>query len=365
MHPLHLEHGAKIVPFAGYEMPVNYPDGIIAEHLHTRRFAGLFDVSHMGQIHIRGENTAAALESLIPADLLPLPPGRQKYGLLTNPEGGILDDLMVQNLGGKFALVVNAACKAQDFAHLHHHLGDTHQLDFPGDLALLALQGPASAAVMADLGHDLAGMKFMDVRELVIDGIACTVSRSGYTGEDGFELSVSAPQAERLARLLLANPPVKPIGLGARDSLRLEAGLCLYGHDISADTTPVEAGLNWAISPARRASGERAGGFPGADKILPQMPSKNSIGISRLRVGLIPRGRAPVREGAALLDADGNPAGFVTSGGFAPSLGHPVSMGYVKLQHAAAGSELQALVRNKHLPVTVTPLPFVAANFYR
>ena len=380
MHPLHLEHGAKIVPFAGYEMPVNYPDGIIAEHLHTRRFAGLFDVSHMGQIHIRGgsgDDTAAALESLIPADILSLPPGRQKYGLLTNPEGGILDDLMVQNLGDKFALVVNAACKQQDFDHLQRHLGGSHQpalqLDFLSDLALLALQGPASAAVLADLGHDLADMKFMDVRELTIDGIACTVSRSGYTGEDGFELSMPANQAAQLARRLLANPSVKPIGLGARDSLRLEAGLCLYGHDITPTTTPIEAGLNWAISPARRASGARAGGFPGADKILPQMPAKNSpknstinsTGITRLRVGLIPGGRAPVREGAALLDADGNPVGSVTSGGFSPSLSHPISMGYVKLQHAAAGTELQAEVRNKHLPITVAPLPFVAANFYR
>ena len=231
--------------------------------------------------------------------------------------------------------------------------------------------------MLAELGHDLADMKFMDVRELAIDGIACTVSRSGYTGEDGFELSMPANQAEQLARRLLANPSVKPIGLGARDSLRLEAGLCLYGHDITPTTTPIEAGLNWAISPARRASGARAGGFPGADKILPQMPAKNSppnspknsttssTGITRLRVGLIPGGRAPVREGAALLDADGNPVGSVTSGGFAPSLSHPISMGYVKLQHAAAGTELQAEVRNKHLPITVAPLPFVAANFYR
>ena len=344
LHPLHLEHGAKIVPFAGYEMPVNYPDGILAEHLHTRAAAGLFDVSHMGQISVRGatpENIALALESLIPADLLALPPGRQKYGLLTNPEGGILDDLMVQNLGEHFAVVVNAACKQQDFEHLQRHLEHLNgacQLAFAEDLALLALQGPASAAVLADLGHDLAGMRFMDVRELELGGIPCTASRSGYTGEDGFELSVAADQAEALARLLLNNPAVKPIGLGARDSLRLEAGLCLYGHDITTTTTPVEAALNWAISPARRVSGERAGGFPGADIILPQMPKK----VSRRRVGLVPEGRAPVREGAALQDADGNPVGEVTSGGFSPSLGYPVSMGYVGLAHAEAGTGLRA-----------------------
>lgn len=342
-------------------MPVNYPDGIIKEHLHTREFAGLFDVSHMGQVSVRGADTAAALESLIPADLLSLPAGRQKYGLLTNPEGGIIDDLMVQNLGERFALVVNAACKENDFAHVQKHLAKTQQLALADDLALLALQGPASALVLADLGHDLAEMKFMHVRELDIDGVTCLASRSGYTGEDGFELSMAAGRAAQVARRLLSNPAVKPIGLGARDSLRLEAGLCLYGHDITVATTPVEAGLNWAISPARRSAGERAGGFPGADVILPQMP-KN---ISRRRVGLVPEGRAPVREGARLLDADGNPAGEVTSGGFSPSLGHPVSMGYVRLQHAAAGTELQALVRNKPLPVTVTPLPFVATNFYR
>ena len=361
LYPLHLEHGAKIVPFAGYEMPVNYADGIIKEHLHTRQFAGLFDVSHMGQISIRGENTAAALESLIPVDILSLPAGRQKYGLLTNPEGGIIDDLMIQNLGDRFALVVNAACKHQDFAHLRQHLGDTQQLEFLENLALIALQGPASAAVMAAMGHDLTDMKFMHVRQLDIDGIACSVSRSGYTGEDGFEMSVPADKAAQLARLLLSDQSVKLIGLGARDSLRLEAGLCLYGHDITTTTTPAEAGLNWAISPVRRLGGERAGGFPGDDRILPEIP-KN---ISRLRVGLVPDGRAPVREGSILLDADLNPVGEVTSGGFSPSLGHPLSMGYVKLEHAAVATRLNALVRNKHLPMVITRLPFVTANFYR
>ena len=366
-------------------MPLHYPDGILAEHLHTRRSAGLFDVSHIGQIAVFAdsggesmggkstgdESTAAALESLMPVDILSLPGGRQKYGLLTNSGGGIIDDLMIQNLGDRFVLVVNAACKQRDFDHLRRHLGTAHRLEFSENLALLALQGPASAAVLAGLGHDLADMRFMDVRELDIYGVACTVSRSGYSGEDGFELSMPADKAEQLARLLLSNPAVKLAGLGARDSLRLEAGLCLYGHDITTETTPVEAGLNWAISPARRHGGERAGGFPGADIILPQLPPHSSSGgispihVDRIRVGLIPEGRAPVREGVALLNAELNPVGAVTSGGFSPSLGHPVSMGYVETQHAAAGSGLLALVRNKHLPVTVTELPFVATHFYR
>ena len=366
-------------------MPLHYPDGILAEHLHTRRSAGLFDVSHIGQIAVFAdsggestggkstgdESTAAALESLMPVDILSLPGGRQKYGLLTNSGGGIIDDLMIQNLGDRFVLVVNAACKQRDFDHLRRHLGIAQRLAFSENLALLALQGPASAAVLAGVGHDLVDMRFMDVRELDIYGVACTVSRSGYSGEDGFELSMPADKAEQLARLLLSNPAVKLAGLGARDSLRLEAGLCLYGHDITTETTPVEAGLNWAISPARRLDGERAGGFPGADIILPQLPPHSSSGgispihVDRIRVGLLPEGRAPVREGAALLNAELNPVGAVTSGGFSPSLGHPVSMGYVETQHAVAGSGLLALVRNKHLPVTVTELPFVATHFYR
>ena len=367
LHTLHLQHGAKMVPFAGYEMPVNYPDGIIKEHRHTRQFAGLFDVSHMGQIDISGvapEITAAALETLMPVDILSLPAHRQKYALLTNPEGGIIDDLMVQNLGHRFALVVNAACKANDFAHLQPHFNGTAQLQ--DDRALLALQGPAAAAVMARCCDDeqLDTMKFMHVREWKIDGVTCVASRSGYTGEDGFELSMAAAHAESVARRLLADDAVRLIGLGARDSLRLEAGLCLYGHDITAETTPVEAGLNWALSKERRNSGERAGGFPGADIILSQL-SDGPGAIPRRRVGLLPGGRAPVREGADLLDADGNCIGRVTSGGFSPSLGHPISIGYVRPEHAAIGTELQALVRGKPLPLTVAKLPFVATNFYR
>ena len=381
LHPLHLEHGAKLVPFAGYEMPLNYPDGILAEHLHTREFAGLFDVSHMGQIDIRAKTAttaaaatatdiALALESLIPADLLSLPAGRQKYALLTNAQGGIIDDAMLQNLGERFVLVVNAACKQQDFDHLRRHLGDATRASFPlvmalsDDRALLALQGPAAAAVLAELGHDLDEMKFMAVREMEIAGAACVVARSGYTGEDGFELAMQAADAERVARALLSHPPVKLAGLGARDSLRLEAGLCLYGNDITADTTPAEAGLNWAVSKARRAGGERAGGFPGDHIVLAQAPP-NAASVERVRVGLLPGGRAPVRAGAPLLDADSNAVGEVTSGGFAPSLGCPLSMGYVQPQHADVGAELHAEVRNKRLPVTVAALPFVASNFYR
>lgn len=365
LHSLHLEHDAKLVPFAGYQMPVNYPRGIIAEHLHTREAAGLFDVSHMGQIEVVGENVATALETLTPTDVLTLAPNRQRYALLTNADGGIIDDLMIQNLGAqngsdRFMLVVNAACKQQDFEHLQQHLKDV-QLNLLTDRALLALQGPAVATVLADLGHDLADMKFMHVRELEIDGVTCSMSRSGYSGEDGFELSLPADCSEQVARHLLAHSSVELIGLGARDSLRLEAGLCLYGHDITPTTTPIEAQLNWAISRARRDGGERAAGFPGADIILSQMPNN----ITRMRVGLVPDGRAPIREGAELVDAEHNAVGYVSSGGFSPSLGHPISMGYVESQHASDATQLFALVRNKHMPLTTAALPFVPANFYR
>ncbi|WP_424947140.1 glycine cleavage system aminomethyltransferase GcvT [Candidatus Spongiihabitans sp.] len=372
---LHREASAKIVPFAGYEMPVNYPDGIIKEHLHTRAAAGLFDVSHMGQISVRDkdgcvERTADALETLMPVDLVALPRQRQKYALLTNDDGGIIDDLMVQNLGEHFNLVVNAACKANDFAHLQQHLAPTQQLALADDLALLALQGPAAATVLTnlgcDIGHDLGEMKFMGVRELNIDGVACIASRSGYTGEDGFELSMAAAHAVQVARRLLADAAVKWVGLGARDSLRLEAGLCLYGHDITTATTPIEGNLLWAVSKARRRGGERAGGFPGDDIILPQIPNHSA----RRRVGLLPDGRAPIREGAELFASDGGDdhvesVGMVTSGGFSPSLGKPICMGYVALAHAALGTALQARVRGRLLPVTVAKLPFVAPNFYR
>ncbi len=364
LYSLHQQHGAKIVPFAGYEMPLNYPSGIRAEHLHTRKSAGLFDVSHMGQINVRSDamsKIATTLESLIPVDILSLPPGRQKYGMFTNPQGGIIDDLMIQNLGDHFVLVVNAACKQQDFEHINKHLGTALQLELVQESALLALQGPASASVLENLGCELGDMKFMDVRQFDIDGIACTISRSGYSGEDGFEISLAAEFAERLATRLLADAAVQPIGLGARDSLRLEAGLCLYGHDITTTTTPIEAGLNWAISPARRFAGVRAGGFLGADIILPQMP-KN---VARRRVGMQPHGRAPVREGATVLNTRLQPIGAITSGGYSPSLERPICIGYVELEYAASGTEVNALVRGKNLPMTVIKLPFISPNFYR
>ena len=370
LYSLHLAHNAKMTPFAGYEMPVNYRAGIIQEHLHTRRAAGLFDVSHMGQITIRphkatddAQTIATALESLMPSDLINLPAGRQKYGLLTN-DAGIRDDLMTQNFGDYFVLVVNAACKQRDFDYIRAKLAGQCAVTLDNNLALLALQGPQAAAVLQTLcDTDLTAMKFMHARELVLAGVACKVSRSGYTGEDGFEISMHAEHAEQLARALIANEQVEFIGLGARDSLRLEAGLCLYGHDITADTTPVEAGLNWAISPARRPGGERAGGFPGDAIILPQLPPE-SKNITRKRVGLLPQGRAPVREGAKLLDAN-QEIGVVTSGGFAPSLTAPISIGYVDRAYGEIGRELIAQVRNKELPVTVAKLPFVAPNFYR
>ncbi len=358
---LHRERGAKIVPFAGYAMPVNYPLGILKEHQHTRHKTGLFDVSHMGQISLKGNHVASHLETLIPVDLQALPPGRQKYGFLLNERGGILDDLMIINRGDRFILVVNAACKHSDFDHLNRQLGEALSIEMLDDRALLALQGPTAGAVLRRLGQDLDSMKFMDVRELVFDDIACLASRSGYTGEDGFEISVDNGEAETLARRLLADQDVELIGLGARDSLRLEAGLCLYGHDITDDITPVEANLNWAISPSRRINGARQAGFPGADIILPQMPRN----VTRRRVGLIPKGRAPVREGVELTTGDGHRVGIVTSGGFSPSLGHPISIGYVDIDYTTPDTELLAVVRNKSLPVKITRLPFVAHRYYR
>jgi len=370
LHALHLEHGARMVAFAGHRMPLNYPGGIIDEHLHTRRCAGLFDVSHMGQIVVRGDSaaTAPALEGLMPSDLLSLAAGRQKYALLTNPHGGIIDDLMVQNLGDRFMLVVNAAGRRRDLQHLSRHLSSQIAAGRPHDLqdrALLALQGPEAAAVLAGLGGcgglgDPGDFKFMQVRELTIAGTNCIVSRCGYTGEDGFELSMPGADAPRLAAQLLADSRVRLIGLGARDSLRLEAGLCLYGHDLTDATTPVEAGLGWAVSKARRSAGRRPGGFPGDRVILAQMPDRTA----RVRVGLLPAGRAPVRAEAPLLCGQST-VGQVTSGVFSPTLQRPIAMGYVAREHAGAGTELHALVRNKRLPVVVTQLPFVAHRFYR
>jgi aminomethyltransferase len=368
LHALHVAHGGKMVPFAGYDMPVQYPTGVLREHLHTRCKAGLFDVSHMGQIELRPksgkvEDAALALERLVPQDILGVPAGRQRYAQFTNDGGGILDDLMVANFGDQLFLVVNAACKADDETHLRNHLSDVCVIEPLSDRALIALQGPSAESVLGGLCPDIPAMRFMDAGPRRIDGIDCFVSRSGYTGEDGFEISVPADQAEALAKALLANSEVLPIGLGARDSLRLEAGLCLYGHDIDTTTTPVEAALEWSIQKSRRQGGARAGGFPGADRILDQLEK----GAARRRVGLRPDGRAPVREGA-LLFADATSSeqiGAVTSGGFGPSLNAPVAMGYLPAPQAALGGTVFAELRGQRLPLRVAPMPFVPNTYKR
>ncbi|MBT2946459.1 glycine cleavage system aminomethyltransferase GcvT [Vibrio anguillarum] len=362
LHALHIEVGAKMVPFAGYDMPVQYPLGVKKEHLHTREAAGLFDVSHMGQLRLHGANAAQALESLVPVDIIDLPAGKQRYAFFTNKEGGIMDDLMVANLGDHLFVVVNAACKAQDIAHLQAYLPQGVELEVIDDRALLALQGPKAAEVLARLQPQVMTMHFMDIQLMDIDGAQCIVSRSGYTGEDGYEISVPAEQAEALARKLTAYEEVEWIGLGARDSLRLECGLCLYGHDLDTTTTPVEASLLWAISKVRRAEGERAGGFPGADIILGQIESKD---VARKRVGLVGLTKAPVREGTELFDADGQHIGVVTSGTAGPTAGKPVSMAYIRADLSAIGTEIFADVRGKMLPMVVEKMPFVAQRYYR
>jgi glycine cleavage system T protein (aminomethyltransferase) len=361
LYALHTELGGKMVPFAGYAMPVQYPKGILKEHEHTRRQAGLFDVSHMGQVRLTGDGAAAALERLVPVDILGLASGRQRYALFTNEAGGILDDLMVTNAGDHLFLVVNAACKEQDIAHLQRHLAGDCTVTPLEDRALLALQGPQAAAVMGRIAPAVTDLVFMSFAAVEIDGADCFVTRSGYTGEDGFEISIPADKAEAVARRLLAEPEVAPIGLGARDSLRLEAGLCLYGHDMDETTTPVEASLAWALSKARRQDGPRPGGYPGAAIILRQL----SEGVSRRRVGIRPEGRAPVREGAELTDTQGRAVGQVTSGGYGPTVGGPVAMGYVERAFAKPETALHALVRGKAHPVTVAKLPFVTQNYYR
>ncbi|WP_148254061.1 glycine cleavage system aminomethyltransferase GcvT [Aidingimonas lacisalsi] len=361
LYAFHREKGGKMVPFAGYEMPVQYPLGVKKEHEHTRQFCGLFDVSHMGQVLVHGSNAAEALETLLPADIVGLERGRQRYALFTNDEGGILDDLMVVNAGDHFYLVVNAACKEHDIAHLRNGLGADHDVDVL-DRGLLALQGPHADAVMRRLCPQACELVFMQHGRFEIDGMPVWISRSGYTGEDGFEISVATEDCDPLARRLCEEDEVQPIGLGARDSLRLEAGLCLYGHDLDTTTTPVEASLIWAVSKPRRRDGERPGGFPGADLILHQIEAKDH---SRKRIGLLGEGRAPVREGAELFDAEGHAIGHVTSGGFGPSVGHPVAMGYVTVEHAAVGSEVYAEVRGKQLPMKVSKMPFVSPGYHR
>lgn len=365
LHALHETLGAKMVPFAGYAMPVQYPMGVLQEHLHTRSKAGLFDVSHMGQVVIRGTDyaeAAQALETLVPVDILGLGQDRQRYGFFTNAAGGILDDLMLANRGDHIFVVVNAACKGDDIAYMQANMPGLNVTEIT-DRALLALQGPAAETVLSALDGRAAEMRFMDVATLTLAGADCWVSRSGYTGEDGFEISVPASHAETLAQRLLDHPDVAPIGLGARDSLRLEGGLCLYGHDIDTTTTPVEGALNWAIQKVRRTGGARAGGFPGADVILDSL----SAGAARKRVGLLPQGRAPMREGVQLFAGqdDPDPIGTITSGGFGPTVGAPIAMGYLPTSLSQSGATVYGALRGKRLPLTVTPLPFTPANFKR
>jgi len=368
LYGLHVRMSGKMVPFAGYEMPVQYAPGVLREHLHTRERAGLFDVSHMGQIALHAksgpvEDAALALERLVPQDIVAVAPGRQRYAQFTDENGGILDDLMVANFGDHLFLVVNAACKEADEAHLREYLSDSCVIEPLPDRALIALQGPRAESALAAFCADAPLMRFMDAGPHEVDGLPCFVSRSGYTGEDGFEISVPAERAERLANRLLENADVLPIGLGARDSLRLEAGLCLYGHDIDTTTTPVEGALEWSIQKSRRTGGARSGGFLGAEEILAQLEK----GALRRRVGLRPEGRAPVREGAALFadDASIEPIGAVTSGGFGPSLNAPVAMGYLPASLATPGTQVFAEVRGQRLPLKVATTPFVPNTYKR
>ena len=363
---LHESLGAKMVPFAGYSMPVQYPLGIMKEHTHTREKVGLFDVSHMGQVILRGESyeaVANAFEKLVPMDVLGLSEGRQRYGLFTNDAGGIEDDLMFANRGDHLFVVVNAACKDADIARMKAALEPEISVEPVTDRALVALQGPAAEAALEALVPGVAAMKFMDVATFDYAGAELWISRSGYTGEDGYEISVPEAVAAQFASALLEQPDVEAIGLGARDSLRLEGGLCLYGHDIDTETRPFEAALGWAIQKVRRPGGDRAGGFPGADAVFADLGGK----APRKRVGLKPEGRAPMREGVVLYAAaeGGAPIGTITSGGFGPTVGGPVAMGYVTAEHAALETQIFGELRGKRVPVTVAKLPFVAANFKR
>jgi aminomethyltransferase len=361
---LHGELGAKMVPFASYEMPVQYPLGVLKEHLWTREKAGLFDVSHMGQALLTAadgqhETAARALEALVPADIRALKPGQQRYSQLLNDKGGIIDDLMVTRTleNGRLYLVVNAACKDADYAHISARLPSGVRLEPLTDHALLALQGPSAREVMAKLSPQAVVLGFMQAAHTKVGIFDCHVSRSGYTGEDGFEISIAEDRSVGLARLLLADPIVQPIGLGARDSLRLEAGLCLYGHDIDETTSPVEAALTWSMQKRRRTEG----GFPGAQRVQQELAG----GPARLRVGITPEGRAPAREGTEVLSASGDRIGVITSGGFGPTCNGPIAMGYVATAHAKPGTAVQLVVRGKPLPATVTDLPFVPHRYFR
>ncbi len=361
LHALHLELGARMVPFAGYDMPVQYPAGIMAEHAACRESAALFDVSHMGQLRLVGSDAAAALESLVPMDIVRLGLHKQRYAFFTNEQGGLLDDLMVTRREDDLLLIVNAACKTADTQHLIQHVGARCTVVPLPDRALLALQGPAAATALARLAAGTVQLTFMTGGHFELAGAPCYVTRSGYTGEDGFEISVLAAQAEALARVLLAQPEVKPAGLGSRDTLRLEAGLCLYGHDIDTRTTPVEAALTWAIQKVRRPGGERAGGYPGAEVIEQQLASKPAV----KRVGLMGLERVPVREGAPLFAEHGPAIGRVTSGTLAPTIKQPIAMGYLPSEVATPGSKVWAEVRGKRIPMQVTTMPFAPQHYFR
>nr|WP_321507576.1 glycine cleavage system aminomethyltransferase GcvT [uncultured Celeribacter sp.] len=367
LYDFHVACGGKMVPFAGYEMPVQYPLGVMKEHLHSRAAAGLFDVSHMGQVLLHSDQgiaaLALALETLVPVDVMGIKPGRQRYGVFTNEAGGILDDLMIANTGEELFLVVNAACKAQDIAHLKAGLPDHVSVTEVTDRALLALQGPLAEVALARLVPEVCEMRFMESRRVSVQGVEWWISRSGYTGEDGFEISVPDTIATDVATALFAMEEVEPIGLGARDSLRLEAGLCLYGHDIDPTTSPVEGNIAWAIQKVRRAGGDRAGGFPGEARILSEL----TAGAARKRVGLLPQGRAPMREGTPLF-ANAESAeqiGVITSGGFGPSVGGPVAMGYVPTAYSSDGTQIFAELRGKRQPVLVAPMPFRPSTYKR
>lgn len=355
---LHEELGGKMVSFAGYALPVQYPLGVMGEHNHTRKAAGLFDVSHMGQVIITGPNADGWMENLVPGNIKDLAVNHIRYSMFTNDRGGIMDDLMITKRKDDLFLVVNAACKSQDITHMKAHLPEGFTLTEITDRALIALQGPKAAEVLSRFASGADQMDFMTYAEVTICGAECYISRSGYTGEDGHEISIPAHKAEEVCRALLAEEEVEAIGLGARDSLRLEAGLCLYGHDLTTETTPVEASLLWAISKRRR----EEGGFPGDHIILPQIKNKD---YAKKRVGILPTGRAPAREGTVIVDAEGHEIGTITSGGFGPTFGGPVAMGYLKLQFAAIDTEVFLVVRGKSRPARVAKMPFVPQRYYR
>ncbi len=362
LHALHVELGARMVPFAGYSMPVQYPAGLMAEHHHTRNAAGLFDVSHMGQLRLVGAGAAVAFETLMPVDVIGLAEGKQRYGLLLTNEGTIIDDLMFVNRGADLFVIVNGACKVGDITHIQDKIG-AHCAVLPmPDQALLALQGPQAVTALSRLLTGLDKLVFMTGGHYIWEGADLFITRSGYTGEDGFEISIPPTHAEPFARALLAQPEVKPVGLGARNSLRLEAGLCLYGNDIDTTTTPVEAALNWAMQKVRRTGGEREGGFPGADRVLAQLAGQ---GLVRKRVGLVAMERVPVRDHTELQNAAGQRIGEVTSGLLGPTVDKPVAMGYVGTEYAAIGTRLNAIVRGKPVPMEVTSMPFTPARYYR